>query len=146
VQGLPVDIWALGNIMFKMLTGKVPFKGTNPIQVYADINSRNIQWPREDQLREVMSDSAKDMIDKMLQLEPTKRLGHDMESIKELKNHEFFKGINFTEVSLPEYRGAFNLIEKIKKKLEQEIIVRNRIVKSTSIKVKTQDKLDAMDM
>jgi serine/threonine-protein kinase len=29
-QGLPVDTWAMGNILFKMLTGSVPFKGTNP--------------------------------------------------------------------------------------------------------------------
>ena len=27
-QGLPVDIWALGNILFKMFTGVVPFRGT----------------------------------------------------------------------------------------------------------------------
>jgi serine/threonine protein kinase len=28
-QGLPVDTWAAGNILFKMLVGHVPFKGTN---------------------------------------------------------------------------------------------------------------------
>ena len=27
-QGLPIDTWALGNILFKMLTGHVPFKGS----------------------------------------------------------------------------------------------------------------------
>lgn len=27
-QGLAVDIWALGNILFKMFTGVVPFRGT----------------------------------------------------------------------------------------------------------------------
>lgn len=41
-QTLAVDIWALGNILFKMLTGKVPFKGTIPMQVYDDICKRNI--------------------------------------------------------------------------------------------------------
>ena len=29
-QGHPLDIWALACILFKMLTGFVPFKGTNP--------------------------------------------------------------------------------------------------------------------
>mmetsp|Transcript_1656 Transcript_1656/g.2927 ORF Transcript_1656/g.2927 Transcript_1656/m.2927 type:complete len:301 (+) Transcript_1656:93-995(+) len=41
-QGFPVDTWALGNILFKMLTGTVPFKGSNPISVHKDIKQRNI--------------------------------------------------------------------------------------------------------
>ena len=77
VQGFPVDIWALGNIMFKLLTGKVPFKGTNPLLVYDDIKKRNIQWPREDILNELMSNEAKDLIEKMLQLIPEDRIGHN---------------------------------------------------------------------
>lgn len=45
-QGHPVDIWAAGNILFKMFTGYVPFKGSNHA-VYKDIKERNIQWPLE---------------------------------------------------------------------------------------------------
>ena len=26
-----LDVWALGNILFKMLVGTVPFQGTNPV-------------------------------------------------------------------------------------------------------------------
>lgn len=44
-QGLPVDTWAAGNILFKMLVGHVPFKGTNQNKVYQDIVERNICWP-----------------------------------------------------------------------------------------------------
>lgn len=41
-QGLPIDTWALGNILFKMLTGHVPFKGSVAPTVYKDIKNRNI--------------------------------------------------------------------------------------------------------
>ena len=47
-QGLPIDTWALGNILFKMLTGHVPFKGSVAPSVYKDIKNRNIQWPAPD--------------------------------------------------------------------------------------------------
>jgi 3-phosphoinositide dependent protein kinase-1 len=44
-QTYAIDIWAMGNIFFKMMTGSVPFKGTNPKVVYTDIMNRNIHWP-----------------------------------------------------------------------------------------------------
>ena len=43
-QGFEVDLWALGCILFKMVTGKVPFPGIDA-SVGIDITSRNIQWP-----------------------------------------------------------------------------------------------------
>lgn len=65
-QGLPVDIWALGNILFKMLTGVVPFRGTQQFSVYKDIKNRNIGWPEPEVIDQVMSPEAKDLIDRMI--------------------------------------------------------------------------------
>jgi serine/threonine-protein kinase RIM15 len=76
-----LDTWALGNILFKMLVGAVPFKGTNPNKVYADIKSRNIQWPRPDILANIMSKDAIDLINKMIQINPDERLGCNLESL-----------------------------------------------------------------
>jgi len=76
-----LDTWAFGNILFKMLVGAVPFKGTNPAKVYSDIKIRNIQWPRPDILRTLMSPDAEDLINKMIQLNPDDRLGCNLDSL-----------------------------------------------------------------
>jgi serine/threonine protein kinase len=78
-QGHPLDIWALGCILFKMFIGTVPFKGTNPMKVYNDIKARNIQWPENKD--EIISKEAQDLINRMIQVEPNQRLGHDLESL-----------------------------------------------------------------
>jgi 3-phosphoinositide dependent protein kinase-1 len=87
------DLWALGCIIFKMITGKVPFPGTNITTVYPMILNRQIDWPTNMEIDPV----CMDLIDKLLQMEPTDRLGcfgteHNIEA---LKAHPFFEGIDF---------------------------------------------------
>ena len=65
-----IDTWALGNILFKMLVGSVPFKGVDHHKVYADIKIRNIHWPSPQTLGDIMSKDAQDLIDRMIQLNP----------------------------------------------------------------------------
>jgi len=60
------DLWALGCIIFKMLTGKVPFPGTNITTVYPLILARKIEWPKDKPL----DPNAKDLIEKLLTLVP----------------------------------------------------------------------------
>ena len=109
-QTFAVDTWALGNILFKMLTGTVPFKGSQPHMVYKDIKNRNIQWPDVEKKRECMSEAAEDLINRMIQIEPTHRLGHDLESVRLMKTHPFFSGIDFDEVSHKKYTGLKKLV------------------------------------
>lgn len=74
------DLWALGCIIFKMVTGKVPFPGTNITTVYPMILSRKIDWPTDMRMDPI----CRDLIEKLLQLNPLDRLGckgtsHDIE-------------------------------------------------------------------
>jgi serine/threonine protein kinase len=60
---LASDLWALGCILFKMYTGKVPFPGMSEAQVFPQILNRQIDWPKD------MSDfdpALKDLIEKLI--------------------------------------------------------------------------------
>jgi 3-phosphoinositide dependent protein kinase-1 len=58
------DLWALGCIIFKMLTGDVPFNGATDYKTFQMILERDLKFP------DGMSDSARDLIDRLLQKEP----------------------------------------------------------------------------
>lgn len=59
-----------------------------------------------------MSEEAIDLINRMIQIEPQNRLGHNLESIGMLKEHPFFKDIDFLEISHKKYKGVYNLLQK----------------------------------
>ena len=99
-QGFPIDIWALGTILFKMLTGKDPFQG----------NERKISWPQGNDINKI-STYAQDLVIKMLKTEPEERLGSNLESIQIMKYHPFFHGVNFKQVSKEDYRGVYQLLK-----------------------------------
>ena len=92
------DLWALGCILFKMYTGKVPFPGMNQASVFPAICARQIDWPKEKNF--TFDPQLKDLVDKLLQINPLDRLGcpgtdHD---IYKLMKHPFFKGMDFSKL------------------------------------------------
>ena len=88
----------------------VPFKGTNQNKVYLDIKNRNIQWPHENEIDKVMSPEAVDLIEQMIQLKPEDRLGYNLDSMKTVKAHPFFKGIDWEEISDKKFSGVVDLL------------------------------------
>jgi len=75
-----------------MATGKVPFPGVDQYKVFPKIRNREIEWPTEP-----MDPELRTLIDELLQVETTARLGaigtdHDMNA---LMAHPFFDGIDF---------------------------------------------------
>ena len=82
------DLWALGCIIFKMVTGKVPFPGTAIHQVFPLIRDRKIDWPKDMEIEPV----CKSLIEDLLVLEPSGRLGArgSGKGMQDLKNHPFF--------------------------------------------------------
>ena len=87
------DLWALGCILFKMLSGTYPFEGSTENLTFTKIVERDFVMP------ENISAEAKDLIDKLLQLDPEQRIGTGPDGFNNLKAHPFFKGIDFTKIT-----------------------------------------------
>lgn len=93
------DWWSVGCILFEFLFGIPPFHAGEAEEVFENILARKIQWPDE-ALLETVSDEAKDLINKLLCVDQTKRLGanHDGKYAsggEEIRHHPWFEGINW---------------------------------------------------
>lgn len=92
------DWWSLGCILFECLFGYPPFHADTPDEVFQNILSRKIDWPPEDAVE--ISDEARDLMNRLMCTDPTKRLGANMEEKfasggEEIRNHPWFADIHW---------------------------------------------------
>lgn len=93
------DWWSLGCVLFECLYGRPPFNAETPEEVFQNILSRNIHWPTEDE-EDMVSEEAKDLVNKLMCLDPKDRLGSNKDEAypnggEEIKAHPWFSEINW---------------------------------------------------
>lgn len=98
--GPSVDIWAFGVMLYLFFVGKTPFKGDNDEETLDNIRKLNYSFevaPKSENININinMPKEARDLIQKILIKDPTQRIGYGSKDYKEIKEHPFFKGINF---------------------------------------------------
>ncbi|XP_070379160.1 microtubule-associated serine/threonine-protein kinase 3-like isoform X3 [Dermacentor albipictus] len=91
--GRSVDWWSAGIVMYKLMMGRVPFRGKNREAVRDRIIAAPLRFPRSEDREHSATTPAKDMTFRMLRKNAIDRLGS--RSYAELKTHPFFDRFNW---------------------------------------------------
>ena len=109
------DIYGVGAILFELISGAPPFFNQDENLMYKNISENRLMFP------EFFSEELKDLLRKMLDKDPKKRIGIENDK-SDIKNHEFFKDINWDDimkkkitppVEMVDVREEYNLKEKV---------------------------------
>ncbi|XP_072997944.1 serine/threonine-protein kinase AtPK2/AtPK19-like [Typha latifolia] len=95
------DWWSVGILLFEMLTGKPPFFGGNREKVQQKIVKDKIKLPA------FLSSEAHSLLKGLLHKEASKRLGSCSSSSNEIKNHKWFKSINWRKLECRQIQPSF---------------------------------------
>ncbi|GAB2224875.1 hypothetical protein Droror1_Dr00005653 [Drosera rotundifolia] len=94
-HGYAADWWSVGVILFELITGVSPFTAETPEIIFHNILYKKVLWPS---IPSQMSLEAQDLINRFLEHDPCERLG--AKGTSEVKEHQFFKGIEWDTLSL----------------------------------------------
>jgi hypothetical protein len=87
------DYWNLGVVIFEMIYGIPPFFTDDPNELNNFIQKTELKFPKNPPI----SDTAKDLIKKLLNKKSNERLGYN-NGFEEIKSHNFFKDFNFEDL------------------------------------------------
>ena len=108
------DWWSFGILIYEMLYGFTPFFNLDKDRMYDLIINGSISFPQyfnsnnengEKIIEYKVSDEAKNLINKLLEKDPGKRLGR--EGFEEIKKDPFFYGINFDGLKNKKHKALF---------------------------------------
>ncbi|KAJ4793192.1 Protein kinase family protein [Rhynchospora pubera] len=95
------DWWSAGILLFEMLTGKPPFLGGNREKIQQKIIKDKIKLPA------YLSSEAHSLLKGLLTKEANKRLGSGPGGSNEIKNHKWFKPINWKKLEGRQIQPSF---------------------------------------
>jgi len=124
-----VDWWTFGILMYEMLYGSTPFRGSTRHSTFSNINKTKIQFPQHK--RGGISKECKDLLKTLLLRDPKKRLGSNG-GAEDIKDHPFFKGVKWQLVR----HQQPPIVPKLKHPLDTSYF---RPVKELSVKETQED-------
>ena len=100
-HGKPVDWWTLGAFIYEMLTGLPPFYSADREELFFNIKNKALAYPN------YMSPCVKDLLERLLQKDPVKRIGTGPDDAKEIKAHPWFKNVNWEAFLKKEVKAPY---------------------------------------
>lgn len=95
-HGRVVDYWALGVLAHVILTGRPPFAaGGDRRELYHLIQTKDLDLDSDERLKDVSAE-GRDLIRRLLERDPSKRLGSEDEEQIAIRTHPFFQGIDWS--------------------------------------------------
>ncbi|KAH3670331.1 hypothetical protein WICMUC_004900 [Wickerhamomyces mucosus] len=87
-----VDWWAFGVLLYQMLLGKSPFRGEDEDEVFNAILTDEPLFPIQ------MASEAVGLLESLLDKNPLTRLGSGPRDAAEIKEHPYFRNIDFDDI------------------------------------------------
>ena len=88
-HGKGVDYWALGVLIYEMITGDSPFAANDPVQICKKVLAGKFKASRNS------SPVCTEVIKELLTKESRKRLGCKKGGVHDIVNHRFFQGMDW---------------------------------------------------
>ncbi len=104
--GYGVDWWAMGVLLYEMICGVDPFTDDSPMKIFENILEGKIKFTSD------FDDESKSLIKHLLDRDTSRRYGNLKNGVDDIKNHPFFRSMNWDKLLKQEITADF--IPKIK--------------------------------